>query len=182
MAATAQDPSAPLRAEKKDEDRDEDSAHPDRGLAQLHPRPDNIMPSCEGCCGVCGASKLCIGKALQHCIANVLCGMALQWSTRHSMGSRRALCCKRHESSTTRTLIRGAASRFALGACHAVAAVALLRYTSHWMILTCCHRTCAGYHKVALPAVPGRDLHKGGLCCSRGAAPLVALSSCGWPE
>ena len=26
MAATAQDPSAPLRAEKKDEDRDEDSA------------------------------------------------------------------------------------------------------------------------------------------------------------
>ena len=26
MASTAQDPSAPLRAEKKDEDRDEDSA------------------------------------------------------------------------------------------------------------------------------------------------------------
>ncbi len=38
MAATAQDPSAPLRAEKKDEDRDEDSAHPDRA------------PACPGLC------------------------------------------------------------------------------------------------------------------------------------
>ena len=33
MASTAQDPSAPLRAEKKDEDRDEDSARPDRAPA-----------------------------------------------------------------------------------------------------------------------------------------------------
>ncbi len=41
MASTAQDPSAPLRAEKKDEDRDEDSARPDRAPARPGLRVDD---------------------------------------------------------------------------------------------------------------------------------------------
>ena len=59
MAATAQDPSAPLRAEKKDEDRDEDSAHligtPQHCLFVV--RPAGCLPRGHG--DLCVANQAC---------------------------------------------------------------------------------------------------------------------------